>query len=1806
MTHSSFFSPNNHNHFRHSHYLQPEPSLAPPSSFSKTSNGFLKKIPSVLFNKEKTPIKKKLSKASFRIHIDTSPKFRSTQIISAKPITEINSSIPTVSGDKKEKNKKPRKALADLFGWTNHHNNISQPRATSPIHEKAAYAPVVPPKDNPSMLKKLNRPTSTKSNQSNYGSLRPPVQPIITSRPSMGDDPFVRSAEGAEVVDHVHRHTAQTPSAKSIALDRRTSDSSNKAMSYKTVSSDVHHSSEPVERLRQSIPMPTTDQRRASGQPGPAQLVDLLPRSASLGIFLGSTTAAPLSRLNESPVEAEEQPIKTLKKEKTKSRVWGLLGRNKSKKQKSADSAIGTPTLTNREPWSQPTLIQPTGSLAAHIDDKYAAATIRSNVSSMRASRRQRPPVLHISAPSADLAQALDSASPSTNSFSYTAKRSTFDEFHSSLNTTPSKYPVSSGNGGVWESVVGTSVIRPSDEDPCRAIEALMGPARLPKRKSLTGLFGLAIKKSFDRIKPSSPRRAHRIGFSPPRIATEPALRPLSEEIEEAVKPFEDAIVPSDNFTSRFSVVDEVGQKQEPLRRDPSLRRVASATDKLFTLVSCLDFSPASSASPTIRRMESKTSFNGSPTPVRRVRSVMLTSKASGSSLRPPCVNVSPLKLALHRAQAAANHKNISPPRESLVRKGIRNVFSPPSPVPPRHGKPSIPVEDFVTGRVTDEKVGMGQTMGPTIVEDRNQSTKCSLASDVPADLKALIGVTFEALEDAPSPIKTTSLGLPAPPPENRIAARRPGRAPPALSLPPVPDTSEPGVTPASISREQQDHIAEDIDDMLSVADNDRRNSFDFTSEYASLDLGNQRASFVEALKKVNSNPLFFSSIPPVPPLPEAASNITPTSEIVPSFHISKPSDSTSLHDDSEDEDDEGEYGDDETFEDTAVIDHVVGIAKTSPVRREPFKGQFAFQQHVATMPRHQVSHASFGAPEPVLSVPQDAVPNKAKRGHKRGESGVSIATMSSIGSVIGTGTEREYTNYFEVNFTNSQNAAHTRHHSITETIEEVSESSPPRRATSQDSISSSVSCQAAGKPRPSTRRRHHHRRNSSIVSVESLSEIIGQNFPVGPPVSLLNGRRTSYGYISRHRRNASSESSFGRPDWAAHRRNSSSISTTASNFSTSQLIRPGLGDRMFQLDGGVQLTSITGSPPDAGPIPSTNRSSSYSQQHQRNSSWDSLFDGTHSKIDDSLFDRFQQSSDSICDSDTSYNRSSFDGDSLFGPEQSSNQKDFFLKGLRPVSTVSTATSVSNPDDTFHNVQMYMKNVVTPVKAMAKEVQACLQANGEDVSNMTPLGKMKPNSASGRQMLGSSISRPTKPNRRRPAQLVLTEPPLETPGLTSPSASETSSRLSLDTNAASVTLGQRIRSNGAGHYRQKSSAGVKVEPTIHEMPSMATLRAKNSPPPNSIVSREPTIVGVDDLDGSEDVDRMRSVRNWVEWEREAVDEFRKTKNCWMDSEESNHALEDWKMPTTPAEIAAFLAQSSQAYKPLDQIPLGRSQVAHRRKSSLSDSRALCSPYGLPLPKPPSDVQKPKTSLTTKYQKKGSTSSTISASSAFAFAFPFPDDVPEAPSAPSTFHQPCKPVFSSNPPTSVAPSLELNSISTFCWNKGSKPNDISPLVVPDHFGVKKLLESDNKENKPKRNRVTSTVRRQALGWGRRRNSDGPEKIIGLGYNKHEVPPMPNSAVPLQMRNTNSTTVTTSNGGVKLMTKRSGGNKKEKRNMKVFQDGQDKKNTFAPSESQDQENCLNLQSSKSKLVIKGRSPTKKKALRQVVSQPRALRI
>jgi serine/arginine repetitive matrix protein 2 len=167
------------------------------------------------------------------------------------------------------------------------------------------------------------------------------------------------------------------------------------------------------------------------------------------------------------------------------------------------------------------------------------------------------------------------------------------------------------------------------------------------------------------------------------------------------------------------------------------------------------------------------------------------------------------------------------------------------------------------------------------------------------------------------------------------------------------------------------------------------------------------------------------------------------------------------------------------------------------------------------------------------------------------------------------------------------------------------------------------------------------------------------------------------------------------------------------------------------------------------------------------------------------------------------------------------------------------------------------------------------------------------------------MSRPAKP-RRRPANLVFkphasTSQP-DTPALSSPSASEASSRFSLETrftDAPSIITATRFR---PGHLRQKSSAGIgaKLQATIKEERSSATLRANRKAQADHVGKARQD--GIQTVDWDEHDTPLETVRSWVEWKREADEEFWQTRTYWIDDKESQDAMAgEWStgpLPTT--------------------------------------------------------------------------------------------------------------------------------------------------------------------------------------------------------------------------------------------------------------------------------------------------------------------
>jgi len=148
----------------------------------------------------------------------------------------------------------------------------------------------------------------------------------------------------------------------------------------------------------------------------------------------------------------------------------------------------------------------------------------------------------------------------------------------------------------------------------------------------------------------------------------------------------------------------------------------------------------------------------------------------------------------------------------------------------------------------------------------------------------------------------------------------------------------------------------------------------------------------------------------------------------------------------------------------------------------------------------------------------------------------------------------------------------------------------------------------------------------------------------------------------------------------------------------------------MFELDGGVQLTSITGSPADG-----------YDQDEQDNgdeadndsqaahtmskSTYYSTFEN-HDSFHTALDTSFGSEVDSAKESDWNDKRASAGSgssrDSIFGPGPMKGKGSFLL---RPISAITTDSS-SNEEDTFINVSKSGTQI--------RRAPSCIEAQGED------------------------------------------------------------------------------------------------------------------------------------------------------------------------------------------------------------------------------------------------------------------------------------------------------------------------------------------------------------------------------------------------------------------------------------------------------------------------------------------------------------
>ena len=127
------------------------------------------------------------------------------------------------------------------------------------------------------------------------------------------------------------------------------------------------------------------------------------------------------------------------------------------------------------------------------------------------------------------------------------------EEMDKAFGDYPLKSPTFSGKGEVWESVVGSVADRPSIDGQRHNIQALMAPRGLPKRKSLTGLFGSAVKKGMHAkpitSPPESPTTRASANAKLAPFGNPVKLKSLAEDIEEASR---EEVKSSPVYRSRF------------------------------------------------------------------------------------------------------------------------------------------------------------------------------------------------------------------------------------------------------------------------------------------------------------------------------------------------------------------------------------------------------------------------------------------------------------------------------------------------------------------------------------------------------------------------------------------------------------------------------------------------------------------------------------------------------------------------------------------------------------------------------------------------------------------------------------------------------------------------------------------------------------------------------------------------------------------------------------------------------------------------------------------------------------------------------------------------------------------------------------------------------------------------------------------------------------------------------------------------------------------------------------------------------
>jgi hypothetical protein len=153
----------------------------------------------------------------------------------------------------------------------------------------------------------------------------------------------------------------------------------------------------------------------------------------------------------------------------------------------------------------------------------------------------------------------------------------------------------------------------------------------------------------------------------------------------------------------------------------------------------------------------------------------------------------------------------------------------------------------------------------------------------------------------------------------------------------------------------------------------------------------------------------------------------------------------------------------------------------------------------------------------------------------------------------------------------------------------------------------------------------------------------------------------------------------------------------------------------MFELDGGVQLTSITGSPAD-GYQDENGDDGSEEDHNMSKTTYYSTFenqDSFHTALDTSFDSEVYSAKESDWNEKRASAGSDSSRDSIFGPGPVKGNRSFLL---RPISAITTDSS-SNEEDTFINVSKSITQM--------RKVPSCIEAQGEDTMSTSPFSPLR-------------------------------------------------------------------------------------------------------------------------------------------------------------------------------------------------------------------------------------------------------------------------------------------------------------------------------------------------------------------------------------------------------------------------------------------------------------------------------------------------